>query len=209
MNGPAYTDDQYLINTGASPTFGRSPADKIESSAPGTTAADVCSGSNCQNANFEGTPRLQRQADSDASDNSELLTDAQNYGNVFSGTTTISLNGTNATVTSVHYLRHHDVRRTTTTGNLVNQPIIYVNNASGCTPTAYTPFGVTYPTNSSGHYYGLRRRRVRLGQLHHAGDDRRRQQRDHRRQPDHHRPTATATRPAAPPSVWSRTSSCA
>ena len=31
MNGPAYTDDQYLVNTGASPTFGRYSNDKIES----------------------------------------------------------------------------------------------------------------------------------------------------------------------------------
>ncbi len=150
MNGPAYTDDQYLINTGASPTFGRTPSDKIESSAPGTSAADVCSGSNCQSAVFKGTAVYNAKPIPTPSDNSELLTDAQQYGNVYSGTTQVVLNGNSATVTTC---------ATTTCGssvtvNLVSQPIIYVNNASGCTTSAYTPFGVTYPTNSGGHFYG-------------------------------------------------------
>ena len=150
MNGPAYTDDQYLINSGASPTFGRTPSDKIESSAPGTKNADICSGSNCQNAVFKGTPVYNAKPIPTPSDNSELLTDAQQYGNVYSGTTQVALNGTSATVRTCP----NSTTCTTSTVNLVNQPIIYVNNASGCTPAAYTPFGVTYPTNSSGYYYG-------------------------------------------------------
>jgi Tfp pilus assembly protein PilX len=150
MKGPAYTDDQYLINTGASPTFGRTPADKIESSAPGTSNADVCSGSNCQNAVFQGTPVYNAKPIPTPSDNSELLTDAQNYGNVYSGTTTVQFNGTTASVVTCAT----STVCTTSSVNLVQQPIIYVNNASGCTPAAYTPFGVTYPTNTSGNFYG-------------------------------------------------------
>ena len=150
MNGPAYTDDQYLINTGASPTFGRTPADKIESSAPGSSAADVCSGSNCQSAVFKGTPVYNAKPIPTPSDNSELLTDAQQYGNVYSGTTQVVLQGNSATVTTCATSTCSAPK----TVNLVNQPIIYVNNASGCTTAAYTPFGVTYPTNSSGNFYG-------------------------------------------------------
>jgi Tfp pilus assembly protein PilX len=100
INGPAYTDDQYLINTGASPTIGRTPSDKIESSVPRTSNADICSGSNCQNAIFKGTPVYNAKPIPTPSDNSELLTDAQQYGNVFNGTTTVALNGTSATVTT-------------------------------------------------------------------------------------------------------------
>ena len=93
MNGPTYTDDQYLINTGAAPTFGRNAADLIESSAPGTQQKDVCSGSNCQNAVFKGTRVENAKPVPTPSDNSELLTDAQNYGKVFSGTTNITFSG--------------------------------------------------------------------------------------------------------------------
>lgn len=150
MNGPTYTDDQYLINTGASPTFGRTPADKIESSAPGTTAADICSGSNCQSAVFKGTPVYNAKPIPTPSDNSELLTDAKNYGNYYQGTTQVTLSGNTASVTTCAT----STTCTTGTVNLVNQPIIYVDNASGCTTTAYTPFGVTYPANSAGHFYG-------------------------------------------------------
>jgi hypothetical protein len=152
MNGPAYTDDQYLINTSASPTFGRYANDKIESSAPGTQQKDVCSGSNCQNANFVGNRIENAKPIPTPSDNSELLTDAQNYGKVFTGTTNISLDGvTNqATVTSC-------VTATSCTTyapfSLTQYPIIYVSNASGCTPPAYTPFNVTYPMNSTGNYH--------------------------------------------------------
>jgi type II secretory pathway pseudopilin PulG len=151
MNGPAYTDDQYLINTGASPTFGRYANDKIESSAPGTTQADVCSGSNCQSANFVGNRIENAKAIPTPSDNSELLTDAQNYGNVYSGTTTIQISGTIATavscVTATTCVTHPPV-------DLTAQPIIYVTNAPGCTPPVYSGTVGSYPTDGSGHYTG-------------------------------------------------------
>ncbi len=150
MRGPAYTDDQYLINTSASPTFGRYSNDKIESSAPGTQAKDVCSGSNCQNANFVGTPIENAKPIPTPADNTELLTDAQNYGKVYAGTTNIQLNGQNATVTSCTTATSCT---TYPTVDLTQYPIIYVSNASGCTPPAYSPFNVTYPMDTSGNYH--------------------------------------------------------
>ena len=145
MNGPSYTDDQYLINAGGSPTFGRSASDKIESSAPGNTAADICAGDNCQNAKFVGTPVYNATPIPTPSDNSELLTDAQQYGNVYYGTTTITLNGATANVVTCTA----STCQTQTTVNLATQPIIYVSNASGCSPATYNPASVTYPLNAS------------------------------------------------------------
>ncbi len=153
MNGPAYTDDQYLINTGASPTFGRYSNDKIESSAPGTTQADVCSGSNCQNANFVGNRVENAKAIPTPSDNTELLTDAQNYGKVFTGTTNISLNGLTNQATVVSCPSTTASCTTYAPFSLSQYPIIYVSNASGCTPPAYSPFNVTYQMDVSNTYH--------------------------------------------------------
>ncbi len=147
MNGPAYTDDQYLINSGASPTFGRSAADRIESSEPNTGTKDICSGSNCQNATFKGTPVPNAKPVPTPSDNTELLTDAQNYGKVFSGTTTIQLNNNlPATVTTCPTA----TTCSTTSVNLASYPIIYVSNA--CAPTAYDPFMTSYPLVTTAPY---------------------------------------------------------
>ena len=139
MNGPMYTQDQYLIL--GSPTFGRGPDDKIESLAPGTNANAVCSGNNCGSAVFKGTRVWSARLVPLPSDNSQLLTDATNYGQVFTGTTTVVLNGTSATVT---------VCPTTCgspkTVDLTQNPIIYIANASGCSPGAYDPSTASYPT---------------------------------------------------------------
>jgi type II secretory pathway pseudopilin PulG len=151
MNGPAYTDDQYLINTGASPTFGRTAADRIESSEPGTATADICSGNNCQGATFKGTPVPNAKPVPTPSDNTELFTDAQNYGKVFSGTTTIQFNGIMASVTSCTSSTSCSATQTV---NLTQDPILYVSNASGCTPPAYNPFLTSYPLITTGTYAG-------------------------------------------------------
>jgi hypothetical protein len=153
INGPMYTQDQYLINPGASPTFGRGPADKIESAAPGTSAANICSGNNCGSANIVGKAVPNAGIISLPPTNAQLLTDATNHGTVFSGTTTITLNGTSATVVNCPSNVATDPC-TTSTVNATSTPIIYVQNAASCSPPQYTPFGSTYPTNSSGNYYG-------------------------------------------------------
>ncbi|HEY4825366.1 MAG TPA: hypothetical protein VIH85_01300 [Solirubrobacteraceae bacterium] len=149
INGPMYTNDQYLIS--GSPTFGRGPGDKIESNAPGTVAADICSGDSCGSAVIKGTAVPDAPYVATPSDNSELLADAQNYGNVFNGTTTVVLNNTTANV--VTCTTSSTSSCSSASVNLASQPIIYVNNQSGCSTTAgYSPFSVSYPNNGTGYY---------------------------------------------------------
>lgn len=141
INGPMYTQDQYLID--GSPTFGRGPDDKIESNAPGTANNDVCSGDNCGSAVFNGTPVPGAQYVPLPADNSELETDATNYGKVFTGTSFITINGSSATVKNCP-----TSTCTTSTFSLSSFPIIYIANTASCgTPTPYDPFSVTYPTS--------------------------------------------------------------
>ena len=75
------------------------------------------------------------------SNNTELLSDAQAYGMTYTGVTTITLNGTSATVVNC------PSSCTTTTVNLTQYPVIYVSNGANCTPYAYSPFNVTYSTS--------------------------------------------------------------
>ena len=150
MNGPMYTDDQYLIASGATPTFGRNASDKIESSEPlATNLSEICSGDNCGSAVFKGTQVPAATQVPTPQDNSQLLTDAQQYGKVYSGTTTIALNGNTATVTTC-------VTSTTCsspqTVDITQYPIIYVQNSSPCTIPAYDPTNVTYQTVGSNFY---------------------------------------------------------
>ena len=151
INGPMYTNDQYLIQSGQSPTFGRDPSDKIESSEPLSGNNNICSGGSCGTANIKGTPVPDAPTVSTPSDNSELLADAQNYGNVYNGTTSITLNGTSATVQTCTTSAASSCS-TASTVDLTSKPIIYVNNATGCTPAAYTPFGAGYNKNSTNFY---------------------------------------------------------
>ncbi len=81
MSGPTYTNDLYLIFSGASPTFGRSGTkDQTQSSAP---TSSVCVSSNCQKATFQGTtPAAKPSAKSvqlpATVSSTQLLNDAQN-----------------------------------------------------------------------------------------------------------------------------------
>jgi type II secretory pathway pseudopilin PulG len=153
MKGPMYTDDQYYIASGANPTFGRNAGDRIESSEPSSAnLSEICTGDSCGSATFNGTRVPDATPIPTPSDNSELLTDAQNYGQVFYGTTTIALNGTTATVTNCPSATA--ACSAPTTVDITQKPIIYVANASGCSPGTYNPTSVTYPTNSSGNYAG-------------------------------------------------------
>jgi type II secretory pathway pseudopilin PulG len=152
INGPMYTNDQYLIESGQSPTFGRYSSDKIESSEPLAGNNNICSGGSCGSATIKGTAVPDAPTVSTPSDNSELLADAQNYGNVYYGTTSIHLMGTTATVQTCTTSSASSCSALNTV-NIASQPIIYVNNNTGCTPTAYTPFGASYPKNST-NYYG-------------------------------------------------------
>ncbi len=139
MKGPMYTQDQYLIN--GSPTFGRGPDDKIESLAPGTGPSSVCSGNSCGSAVFNGTPVWSAPLVPLPTNNSQLATDAASYGKVYTGTTTITLSGTTATVINC------PSSCTTTTVNLSSFPLIYIANGSSCSPPAYDPGTATDPTS--------------------------------------------------------------
>jgi len=160
MDGPSYTNDQYLIYQGANPTFGRSGTDdQTESSAP---EKSVCVNSNCQNASFQGgTPPTVAGAENiplpQSVSSTQLLTDAQNNGNyVYTGTTTIGLTA-NANGTESATISNCPGSTSTATCSSVNTvvnnvpSIIYVESGSGC-PSTYT--ASTYSLNNSGQYYG-------------------------------------------------------
>lgn len=142
LNGPMYTQDQYLIS--GSPTLGRTTADKIMSAAPGTGNSVICAGSNCGSALIRGQAWPNAPTISPPPDNSALLTDAQKYGKTYTGVTTITLNGDQ----SATVMNCRTTCTTPTTVNLVTSPIIYVQNS--CTPPAYSPFGTTYASPPSG-----------------------------------------------------------
>jgi Tfp pilus assembly protein PilX len=144
VNGPMYTQDQYMI--GGSVTFGRASSDNIESEASGS----ICTGGSCAGATIKGTQVPNAGAISPPSDNSSLLTDATNHGKVFNGTTNIALNGTTATVTTCTT----SSSCSTTSVDITQYPIIYAANATSCTVGSYTPFDTTYSLNSSGNAYG-------------------------------------------------------
>jgi hypothetical protein len=144
MDGPLYTQDQYLINGTAQ--FGRTgETDETESLAPGTNQNDVCAGSACGSAVFNGPRVWSAPLVPIPSDNGGLLTDATTYGLVFTGTTSIVLgvpDSTHATVTNCP--------STCSAAQIVDltaKPIIYVVNGASCTVPGYAPQGATYSTS--------------------------------------------------------------
>lgn len=149
INGPMYTQDQYLIYGTDTPAFGRNPADKIESAAPGTNPGNICAENtgativqnSCGSAVINGTAVPNAPTISPPSSNTQLFADASAYGKTYNGTTTITLNGTSATVLNC------PSSCTTSTVDITQDPVIYVNNVSGCTPYAYSPYVVNYATS--------------------------------------------------------------
>jgi hypothetical protein len=153
MSGPSYTNDQYLIYAGASPTFGRAgTTDQTESSAP---TASVCVSSNCQKAKFNGDGAVAGAAPvgmpaSVAS--TQLLADATAANSVYTGTTTINLTaGGGATISNCGGTT--SAAACTSVNQTITSlpPIIYVQSGSSC-PATYT--ASTYQTNAQGQYYG-------------------------------------------------------
>ena len=165
MDGPSYTNDQYLVYSGNDPTFGRANTDdQTESSAP---TKSVCVNSNCQKAVFQGgTPASVAGAESiplpQSVSSTQLLSDAEASGdnppNVFQGTTTITLNtSSNGTESATVSNCPGSTSTAACTSGWVNNTltsvpsIIYVQSESGC-PSTYS--ASTYATNSQGQYYG-------------------------------------------------------
>lgn len=134
VNGPMYTQDQYAIC--GSPVFGRAGGnDRIASAAP--TTATYAAGGCTNNLQVNGTLVTSAPFIDPPPDNTALLTYAQSDGKVYSGTTTVVLNGTTAQVTN---------NGATTTVNLVTDPIIYATNGT-CSST-YSPYNVNYAANT-------------------------------------------------------------
>lgn len=150
VNGPMYTQDQYMI--GGSVTFGRTSADTIASAEPSTAnLSEICTDDNCGSANMVGTPVPNAGMIPMPSANSALLTDAQNNGKVFYGTTnfTFAQVGGRTLVTAVNC---PTISCSTSTFYLDQDPIIYVANATSCSPASYTPFQPTYSLTGSDFY---------------------------------------------------------
>ena len=159
VNGPMYTQDQYLVPSGQTPTFGGSATDPIKSAAPGTTPGSICANNTCNSANIVGDPLPNQSLLPLPQDNSALATDAATYGISVSGTTTVTLNA-NGTATVVSCTTSSSSSCSYPSGtvngvvNPAQDPIIYANNASCYTATSYTPFGATYQQITNGTYGG-------------------------------------------------------
>jgi hypothetical protein len=153
MNGPMYTQDQYLIYPNNSPTFGRGRTDDIASEADVATqrstnsSADICAASNCYS-----DPNILGTADASPSptvklpsDNSNLLSDAQAHGVVLNGTTTLQISGTQAVGETCTAASASSC--TPVSIDLTQNPIIYATSLPGCN-TTYTPDNVSYSSFS-------------------------------------------------------------
>lgn len=153
MRGPSYTNDQYLINSGASPAFGRAgTTDQTESSAP---TSSVCVSNNCQKASFNGNGAVAGAEPvplPPSVSNTQLLADATPpNGQVFTGTTTINLtSGGTATISNCPGTSSTAACNSVNTAETLPS-IIYVQSGSTC-PSTYS--ASTYATNSKGQYYG-------------------------------------------------------
>ena len=107
MAGPMYTQDQYLIGSGASPTFGRDKNDDIKS-----LGSTVCSGS-CGGAKILGNPIAPASLIPLPTDSTTLAADASLHGELYAGTTNVALAGTTAIVTSATERRREPRARRT------------------------------------------------------------------------------------------------
>jgi hypothetical protein len=157
VNGPMYTQDQFLIQSNATPKprLGRlNSTDVVASMAPGTNSQLVCAFTNCQGATVSNPSPGASLVDLPA-DNSNIVNDATNHGVKLTGTTTLTINSTTETATGYNCKTNVSTDTCTAVSiDLTAKPLIYVANASGCTPPAYNPKTVTYQTNTTGHYYG-------------------------------------------------------
>jgi len=145
INGPLHSEDTLSIC--GNPTFGRSAADAIE--APALSNEGQGCGSNSApywGATMKGTYNSAATSLLPPPTNGQLLNVAQAGGKVYSGTTTIQLTGTTATITNANLNSG-----TPTSVNLsATNGVIYVSSAQ--TPVCaehYTPFtaNATYGAN--------------------------------------------------------------
>jgi len=166
MNGPMYTQDQFYVASGNSPTFGRAGSnDQIASQVPSkTNSSEICASDNCSGATVDGSaltttpnnaaPDVAPQVPLPA-DNANLLTDATNHGKVYTGTVTLTL-------TSDGKANGWDCTSATACTPIVGlalatNPIIYAQNVvGGACSAGYNPTSVGYSQSGTypGAYYG-------------------------------------------------------
>jgi Tfp pilus assembly protein PilX len=157
INGPMHSNDD--VSYSGSPTFGSTSSDAIE--APGFysnngTATTTCTGCNIVGTLNTSAPTLQLPPN-----NLQLLQVADgnvstqtngcytHAGCVFSGPTTIVLNGSTFNVTNASYNGG-----ATATGLSPSNGVIYIANTSaGCT-AAYSPYLLNSATDYSNSYNG-------------------------------------------------------
>jgi hypothetical protein len=162
VSGPMYTQDQFLVASGTSPSFGRGSQDLIESHAATTSVCVVNNGGSqpataaCPTGVIGGKAIANAPLVPLPADNANLFPDAQKNGIILpAGTTnlTLSVSGGKTTGTAVTCTSSTSCT-SSTTYDLTANPIIYApNSTTGCAPS-YTPTNVTYQTTSSGKFYG-------------------------------------------------------
>jgi hypothetical protein len=143
INGPLHSEDTLAIC--GTPTFGRNANDSIQ--APGFADESNCGGSApYYGATIDGTYTSSAPSLTPPPTDGQLLNVAQSAGTVYTGTTTIQLTGTTATVTNANLNGGSP-----TSVNLAStNGVIYVQSAQ--TPPCaenYTPFSAngTYGSN--------------------------------------------------------------
>jgi Tfp pilus assembly protein PilX len=150
MNGPMYTQDQFLVSPNNSPQFGRlGSSDEIASERGVAGNNEICAGNNCYGATVSHadpnpTPQVKLPTD-----NANLLPDAQKHGLAVTGTVTLNVTNNSATGATC-------VTATSCTPinipDLTQVPIIYAQNDPSC-PIGYSPKSITYPqVGGSGTY---------------------------------------------------------
>ena len=173
VSGPMYTEDQFLVKSGATPYFGRaSSSDAIQS--PQSSLCVVDSGGSQPVASTTSTTcptgivRGKAEPSSEdvplPSDNSNLSNDAASHGlTLRGGTTTLTLaknTSGDTVIASGATCTSSKCYSTAANGNnlagtdLTTYPLVYAPSAtSGCTPS-YSPTAVSYAQESSGTYSG-------------------------------------------------------
>ena len=161
VRGPMYTQDQFLVQSGTAPQFGRGPQDQIESPNPTSVcvvndgsaqpATAACPQNVIRGKQVTGAPTVPLPAD-----NSNLYSDAQSNGLVLGpGTTTLTLtvNASGHTIVNGATCTSSTSCTAVSNQDLTNHPIVYAPNATGCVP-GYTPTNVSYQQITSGTYAG-------------------------------------------------------
>ncbi len=141
VNGPFHTNDDIL--TCGAPTFGRDAGDRVEVSGPPQGWKALCGGSPVFKGPFKaGVKKLTMPPT-----NTELEKAAAAGGYVFSGRTTVRLNGAANTMTVTT-----GSPATTTTTAMPGNGVIYVKNAGACS-SAPPPVADYNEPNACGNLY--------------------------------------------------------